>query len=383
MELTLKATPVFEKIIDANTRFILSVGSSRSSKTYSTFQYILVYCSQHKNQGKWISFIRKSFPSLRKTLLREFVKFLTDYGLYNPTKHNKTEQIIELFGNYIEFFSLDNEAKVRGAKRDVAYLNEVNEIDYESANQIFMRTTEKLILDMNPSDSNHWAWEYKNNPNSTYIHSTYKDNTFLEKSLVDQIESYRELDENWWRIYGEGLPGINEATIYTKWREYKNLPQGIIDTTYGLDIGYNHASSLIKCSTTEDANYFEEIIYERHLTTEDLVNRIKDLNINQMIYVDSARPDLIQSLRREGIAANPADKKVKEGIDYIKSKKLFIQEESVNLIKEIRNYKWKTAGEIILDEPVKINDDAVDALRYSAFSNRNKEIDIDNIFFKL
>lgn len=383
MNLEMKATPVFEKLIDSKTRFILSVGSSRSSKTYSTFQYILYYCILNEGKGKWISFIRKSFPSLRKTLLREFIQFLNVYGLYSANKHNKTEQVIEVFGNFVEFFSLDNDLKVRGAKRDIAYLNEVNEIDKASANQIFMRTTERIIMDMNPSDARHWSWEYKTLDNSTYIHSTYKDNTFLEKSIVEQIESYKILDENWWRIYGLGLPGINEASIYTKWLEYKTEPLDVYDVTYGLDIGYNHPTALVKCSQTESANYFEEILYERHMTANDIVERIKSLNITSMIWVDSARPDIIASLRQEGIAANPADKRVKEGIDFVKSKPIYIHEDSVNLIKEMRNYKWKTAGEIILDEPVKIEDDAVDALRYACYSNRNKEVDITNIFFKL
>lgn len=383
MNLDIKATPVFEKLLDSKSRFILSVGSSRSSKTYSTFQYILFYCIENEGAGKWISFIRRSFPSLRRTLLREFIQFLGSHNLYSESRHNKTEQVIELFGNYIEFFSLDNEEKVRGSKRDIAYLNEVNEIDKGAANQIFMRTTEKIIMDMNPSDSLHWSWEYKNRNDTTYIHSTYLDNSFLEPSIVEQIESYRDIDENWFRIYGLGLPGINEATIYTNWKEYKEEPLDIIDISYGLDIGYNHYTALIKCYETERANYFKEILYERHITSESIVQKIIDLNITSMIYVDSARPDIIASLRQSGVAANPANKKVKEGIDYVKSKRMFIHEDSINLIKEITNYKWKTTGDFILDEPVKINDDACDALRYSCFSNKGKDIDISNIFFKI
>lgn len=379
----LKATKVLNGMWSAQTRFILSVGSTRSSKTYSVYQWILLYCKENQGSGKWISMVRRSFPSLKRSLLREFIQFLEELGLYSEKRHNKSSQIIEIYGNFIEFFSLDDFEKVKGSKRDVCYLNEITEIDYEPANQIFLRTSEKIIMDMNPSDSNHWVWSYKGRPDVTYIHSTYKDNPFLSPDIVKQIESYKDLDENYWRIYGLGLPGFSEATVFQKWSEYSLEPPHYEDVSWGLDYGYNHASALVKCYHSESDLYFEEVIYEKHLTVEDLVTKISDLGITGQIFVDSARPDLIQSLHRSGMGAVRANKKVKEGIDYLKSKRIHINENSYNLKSEIKNYKWKTSGDMILDEPVKINDDAVDAMRYSAFTNNITNVNIKDIFFKL
>lgn len=362
-------------MIDAETRFILSVGSSRSSKTFSVYQYILVYCMKNQGKGKWISMIRRSFPSLKRSLLREFIQFLDDMGLYSEKKHNKSSQVIEVYGNYVEFFSLDNFEKVKGAKRDVAYMNEITEIDYEPANQVFLRTTEKVIMDMNPSDSHHWVWKMRELKEVTYIHSTYKDNPFLEKEVVSQIESYKDLDENMWRIYGLGLPGISNTTIYTHWKTYNDLEfssQEILSHSWGLDIGFHNHSACVKVWETNDAVYVKEILYKQQLTTGELLNEIVAINPDSDLYVDSARPDVIEDLRRRRISAKPSDKAVKEGILHIKSKKLYIHEDSENLIEELKFYRWRTAGETVLDEPVKTNDHLLDAMRYAIYSSRKK-----------
>lgn len=372
----IKATKVLKRMIDSENRFILSVGSSRSSKTYSVYQWVLLYCIKHQGEGKWVSMIRKSFPSLKRSLLREFIQFLDELGLYSEKVHNKSSQVIEVYGNYVEFFSLDNFEKVKGSKRDVAYLNEVTEIEYEPANQVFLRTTEKVILDMNPSDTFHWVWEMRNRDDVDYIHSTYKDNPFLEEEVVKQIESYKDVDENYWRIYGLGLPGIAITTIYSHWKTFKEddlKEQHIINECYGLDIGYNHKTSLVRLRETNEGLYFNEIIYSSGLTTGDLMDLITNLNIRDHIYCDSARPDIIEDLRRKRLLAKGAEKAVKEGILYLKSKKIFIDENSLNLLDEIKHYRWKSAGEVILDEPIKLGDDGMDAMRYAAYTSRKKQ----------
>jgi len=372
----IKATKVLKKMKASEQRFILSVGSSRSSKTYSVYQWILLYCVENQNKGKWISCIRRSFPSLKRSILREFVKFLQDMELYSDKKHNKSSHVIELFGNYIEFFSLDNYEKVKGAKRNVAYLNEITEIEYEPANQIFLRTTEKVIMDMNPSDTNHWVWEMRKSDDVDYIHSTYKDNPFLEPDVVKQIESYKEVDDNYWRIYGLGLPGISTTTIYSHWKTYKENElneKHIINQCFGLDIGYNHKTCLVRLRETKDGLYFTEEIYSSGLTTGDLLDLITSKGLKDNIYCDSARPDIIEDLKRKRLLAKGAEKAIKEGILYLKSKPIYIDENSTNLLEEIKHYRWKSVGEVILDEPIKLNDDGMDAMRYAAYSSRIKK----------
>lgn len=381
MKLEIKATKVFRELTKSDKRFVLSVGSSRSSKTFSMLQWIVVECLKRKNEGIYISVVRASFPSLRRTVYREFVDLLKELKLYDDTKHNKTEHVIDVAGNYVEFFSLSDSQKVRGAKRNHLYLNECNEVDYESAQQLFLRTTERVFMDQNPSDIWHWSFKMKTRNDVDYIHSTYKDNPFLTKATRDQIESYKDADENFYRVYGLGLPGFAITTIYTHWREYKDKdvevfaedgsPQPYYDSfCYGLDVGYGHAMALTKCYFKDDKVWVEEVIYRSGLTSNDLISLMNDLELDKDkdLWVDAAAPSMVEDLKRAGYSAKSADKSVKEGIDLIKSKSLNIHENSVNLINEFRRYQWKTKNEQIIYEPVKVADDLLDSMRYAIWN---------------
>lgn len=380
MELKIKATEVFNDLIKTDKRFVLSVGSSRSSKTFSMMQWIIWYCLQNQGASKYISIVRRSFPSLRRTVYREFIDMLKEYGIYDKNKHNKTEHKVDVFGNWVEFFSLNDSQKIRGAKRDILYLNEVNEIDYESAQQLFLRTSERVFMDENPSDVWHWSMKYQNRDDCDYIHSTYLKNPFLTHQQVAQIESYKDKDENFWRVYGLGLPGYAITTIYTHYDFYddgdlyiKGAPQ-FDSYSYGLDVGYGHAMALTKCFFKDDKVWVEEVVYRSALTSSDLIELMKSLEVdfNSEIWVDAAAPAMVEDLKRAGFNAKSADKSVKEGIDHIKSLKLYINNNSINLIDELKRYSWKTKGEQIIYEPVKVGDDICDSMRYCIWNNNRR-----------
>lgn len=398
MKLPIKGTPVLSKLLQSNKRFVLSVGSSRSSKTHSMLQWIVIECAKRKDEGIYISIVRASFPSLRRTVLREFVDLLKEYNLYDESKHNKTENVINVFGNYVEFFSLSDSQKIRGAKRNHLYLNEVTEVDYESAQQLFLRTTERVFLDCNPSDAWHWALKLQNSDKCDYIHSTYQDNPFLSAETIAQIESYKTVDENFWRVFGLGLPGFAITTIYTHQKYYNDteLYHYVDDDTtkpktplfddfvYGLDVGYSHAMALTKCYFKDDTVWVEELISRSNLTTGDLISMMNDMKLDKDkdLWVDSAAPAMVEDLRRAGYNAKSADKSVKEGIDLIKSKKLYINNNSSGLIDEMKRYCWKTKGEQIIYEPVKVGDDLCDSMRYGIWNyyrttQRNSDYDFD------
>lgn len=397
--LKIEATGVLKTILKSEKRFVLSVGSSRSSKTFSMLQWIVLECAKRQDEGIYISIVRKSFPSLRRTVYREFVDLLKQFGIYSEKNHNKTEHTINVFGNYVEFFSLSDSQKVKGAKRNYLYLNEVDEVDWESAQQLFLRTTERIFMDENPSNIWHWSMKMKDKPDVDYIHSTYKDNPFLSEATIKQIEGYKDIDENFYRVYALGLPGYSITTIYTHHKEYKEddiliysedgkLQPFYDDYVYGLDVGYGHQMAMTKCYFKDDTVWVEEVIYMSGLTSNDLVKLMKDLKINKDkdMWVDAAAPSMIEDLRRAGYNAKSANKSVKEGIDLIKSKKLMISSSSVNLINELRKYQWKTKNEEIIYEPVKVGDDLCDAMRYGIWNYyrvterfNNNDIDIEFI----
>lgn len=370
MELQIRHSKVFTKnasaFDDDKVRFIINQGGSRSSKTFSICQLLIIYALTHEK--KTISIVRKSFPSLRGSVMRDLIGILDDLGLYDDRNHHKGENLYKFNnGSVIEFFSVDDAQKIRGRKRDVLYCNEANELSFEDFNQLNMRTESKVFLDYNPSDNYSWVYNIALKENATFIKSTYKDNPFLPDSIIKEIENLFTIDEGYYKVYALGEQATLKTQIYNHFK-YESFIEGT-DYIYGLDIGYNHPTALVKISYIDNKIYAKEEIYSSNLTTNDLVKRMDELNIDKKkeIIVDSARPDVIEDLRRNGYNAKLANKAVKEGIDAVKSFELSVDPNSLNMVKELRNYKWKTSGDIILDEPVKIYDDIADALRYAIY----------------
>ena len=377
MILDIDATPVFQKnwqaFADEKIKTIVNQGGSRSSKTYSIVQILILIALT--NPGKSITIVRKSFPSLRGSVMRDWKEIMHAWSVYEEKHHSKTEHIYT-FPNKstIEFISLDDSQKIRGRKRDILYCNEANEIDYESWMQLKLRTTGKIFIDYNPSETEHWCYDLLKEDTTCLIKSTYKDNPFLSQEQVRYIENLIKVDADFYKIYALGERVAPKSLVYNHFVKYDNLPPAdeIIETAYGLDLGHNHFTAFIEVHfATDNRLYVRELFYQNELTAEDTVNLVanSDYNRTKMIYVDSARPDIITSLRRKGIRASLADKKVKEGIDFIKSKQVLININSENVLRESRLYSWKELSDgKITDEIVKQHDDALDAMRYAAFT---------------
>jgi phage terminase large subunit len=372
MELQIEHTPVFSsnhKAYEDKFRFIINQGGTRSSKTYSILQLLIFLCLTTAKMK--CSIVRKSFPSLRGSVLKDFIEIMNSFNMYDEDKHNKTEHIYNFNnGSLIEFFSIDDSKKVRGRKRDVCYINEANELDLEEFQQLSLRTNTTLFIDFNPSDTEHFLYNLVNDERSILIKSTYKDNTFLSKSIITEIENLINVDENYHRVYCLGERPISQTRIYTHFKQYVD-EYNLDDYCYGCDFGWNHPIALLKTSFVENRAYVKEVIYKSNLTTADLIREMNNLNIDKRkpIYCDSARPEVIEEIRRSGYNAKSSDKSVKEGIDKVKSMEIFIHHESTNLWREYKLYSWKTNGEIITDEPVKLYDDGLDAMRYAIYSH--------------
>ena len=363
----IKSTVIFEKNWDAmnsDKRFIVNQGGSRSSKTYSLCQMIIVYCVQNPN--KVVSIVRKTFPALRATVMRDFFEIMKDLEIYEKANHNMSENIYRFpNGSIVEFFSVDDEQKIRGRKRDVGWCNEANELWFEDFQQLNMRTEEKLIFDYNPSDSS--SWLYKLPPEeSVMIKSTYKDNPFLPESIKRQIEDLKRTDEALYQIYALGEKAISKSNIYNNWSFLGRKPQRFQSYVYGLDFGYNHPTALIRVYWSDGDIWIEPVIYESYLTTSELIEKFKQLEVEKSVDIlaDYSRPEIIAELQNAGFNVNNANKSVKMGINFVKTFGVFCQEDEA-LKKEYENYKWKKIGDIITEEPVKLYDDAMDAIRYA------------------
>ena len=342
-----------------------------SSKSFSLAQLFTVL--PFEKVGSRFSVVRKSMPSLRATAMRDFIGILKSHEIYKQDSHNKTENIYNLNGCEIEFIGLDDPQKVRSRRRDYLWINEANELSLESFRQLNMRTDKKVFLDFNPSDEFHWIYDHVlTRDDCELIKSTYKDNPFLPVPVVKEIERYKDVDDNYWKVYGLGERGASQVRIYTRFNYIDDLPSG--EMIYGLDFGFNHPTSLSKVVLNDGDVYVKEIIHESYLTNQDLISKMIDLEIdkNDYIYADSEDPNRIEELQQAGFNVIPATKgkdSVKAGIDMIKSRKLSITKDSVNGIKELQSYSWKTKGEVVLDQPVKLRDDFVDSVRYAVFSH--------------
>lgn len=369
MNATLKTNKVYELLNESDKRITVMQGGSRSGKTYNILIWFIVKLLQEND--KTLTIVRQSLPSIKGTVLRDFIDILSKMGIYSEDNHNKTDQIYTLNGNIIEFVSADQPQKIRGRARDYLFCNEANELSYEAWMQLIMRTENKTVIDYNPSDLSSWIYDnvIPRDDSDFYI-TTFRDNPFLPKELVAELERLKDADPNYWQIYGLGERGLSNDLIYTHWKTTETMPSSG-EVVYGVDFGYNNPSALVKVVFYDGVIYAEELLYESRLTTNDLVDKLKQLGLGRTdeIFCDAAEPKTIEELVRNGFNAKPANKDVTEGIRTIKGNPLVIHQDSINLLKEIKNYRWKTdRNGIKLDEPIKFNDHICDALRYSVFS---------------
>lgn len=378
----IKSTVIFEKnyaALEGPHRFIINEGGSRSSKTYSLCQLMVIYCLQ--NSGKVVSIIRKTFPALRATVLRDFIEILKEMGIYSVESHNKSEHIYTFSnGSIVEFFSVDDEQKIRGRKRDIAWCNEANELYFDDFTQLNMRTEFKLIFDYNPSDSSSWLYELPKEE-SILIKSTYRDNPFLPNSIRSQIEDLKRTDEALYQIYALGEKAISKSNIYSNWTFVSHRPARFVNYVYGLDFGYNHPTALMRVYWCDNDIYIEPVIYESYLTTTMLIEKLQAMGIEQTVTImaDYSRPEIIQEMNIAGFDVQNANKVVKKGIDNVKTFGVFCQDHK-DLKREYENYKWKKIGDFITDEPVKLFDDAMDAVRYATTHIRQEYYTDDSYF---
>lgn len=372
-QLKIKVTPVFyanKKAYEEGYPIICNEGGTRSSKSYSVVQ-LLVWIAL-SNERIRISIVSHSLPHIKRGVYRDFRKIMEDWQLWDDKKFSYSDYIFTFDnGSYIELFGLEDEGKARGPARDILFINEANLIKKTLYDQLLMRTTGQTFLDWNPADFVSWVYEVADEPKNKKIHSTYLNNiSNLTESQIKNIEQYKDLpDDFMWKVYGLGERGAAKELIYTQWKQYDEAPNG--DVFYGLDFGYVHPAVLIKVIHHEGQNYFEEIIYQSGLTLSDLTRLIKEKIPNRAtIYADAAEPKSIEELYRQGFNIKPAQKDVWAGIVKMKSYPINIHYNSQNLKREFMSYKWKKdKNDNVIEEPVKANDDAMDACRYAVFTH--------------
>jgi phage terminase large subunit len=364
---------VYKHLTNTDKKIIVEQGGTRSGKTYNIILWIIFnYCTN--NKGKVITVCRKSFPSLRATVMRDFMGILQTYNVYQEANHNKSNSEYHLFGNLVEFISLDQPQKIRGRKRDLLFVNEGNELYYEDMQQLLFRTQEKIILDFNPSDEYHWIYDNLiPRDDCAFFKTTYLDNPFIEDSIKKEIERLRDTDEQYWQIYGLGERSASRSTIFN-YAEVNQIPINANLIAYGMDFGYTNDPTTLVSVYTEGHNlYIKEHLYRTQMNTNEISTFLKDEKLlGNPIYADSAEPRLIAELRRMGHNIFPSLKgkdSVNAGIDLLKRYKIHILSTSSNAISEFRNYKWKEdRSGALVNIPEDKHNHIIDPCRYATYS---------------
>ena len=383
-EIKAKVGRIFKENLAATQQTVINIGGARSGKSYALAQLMIM---RALNNCVLIAISRKTMPALKMTAYRLVMDLLKKYGLYKSANLNKTENFYMLGKSRIQFFSLDDPEKIKSSEFNYIWLEEATEFTYRDYLILLTRLsapkrtelTNQIFLTLNPTDANSWiAKKLLNCDDVKIIHSTYKDNPFLSQEYINTLERLKERDKNSYEIYTLGKWGKSDKIIYSDWQTVAAPPLNPQEIIFGLDFGFNNPSALVKVYIQDGIFYAEEKLYQSGLTNESLIEKLKRIippeQRNCFIYADSAEPARIEAIYRAGFNIKTADKNILNGIMAVKNcGTLKITKTSVNLIREIESYSWKSdLNGNILEEPVKSDDHLLDALRYAVY-NYKKE----------
>ena len=373
----------FYQTLNSKKRIKVHQGGTRSGKTYAIVQY-LIYRITTAKEPLTISVVRKTLPALRRSVMRDFINIADKLGIYYLGEHNKSENIFRYNGHTIEFLSTDEPQKIRGAKRDICFINEGNELHYEDFRQLSMRTTKEMIIDFNPSDPVHWLYdEIIEREDCDLFITTYKDNKFLPSELVREIERIRERDPDYWLVYGEGQRAVfSDRQIFKNWKyiplaEFPEFDQ----TSIGIDFGFsNDPCAIVEIAKVSDKIYINELCYKKGMTNRDIAEFLKSIGKNEILaYCDSAEPKSIEELRQMDVWAKGATKgagSINAGISLLKEYDIIVSNESTNIKREQQTYFWdQLKDETIINKPIDKNNHAMDAIRYAIYSKYRNRTD--------
>jgi len=356
-------------------RRALNEGGTYSSKTYSILQ-LLILIARHAPSKLVISVVSESLPHLKRGAIRDFFNILEE-SPDNNSHYNKTEQTYSFESGTIEFFGADEADKVRGPRRDILFINEANNVPWETARGLDIRTKLFTFCDWNPV-SEFWAHEnWIGDPENAYIHSTYLDAMeVLPPEVVANIESNKDKDPNWWNIYGLGLIGKIEGLVYPQFEQIDSLPLG--EVFYGLDWGFAiDPTVLTKNVILGDKLYSQEVFYDKTgLTNDQIARKLSLAGVRkEPIYPDPNEPKSAEELRRFGFNVIESVKgkgSVEYGIQKVNQFYQYWTKDSVNCIKEQRNFRYlkdRTTGEFT-DKTAHNWSHGMDARRYAVASHR-------------
>lgn len=369
---TTKIFKTIDTVVKQGYSTISLQGSARSSKTYNTLIWLILYCLNHPNT--YLSIVRKTLPALKASAFLDFKEILTKLQYFNRKSLNKSDMTYTFDnGSCVDFFSTDNEQKLRGRKRDILFVNEANEINFLEYKQLSMRTTKIIIIDYNPSFSDeHWISKLNQDSGTYHFITTYRDNPFLGQKQIEEIESLKTQNQSLWQIYGLGQQAEIEGLIFKNIKTVKVFPD-CKHEYIGIDFGYaNDPTAIVRVGINGKYLYLDEIAYNTQLLTADIISILKEQCKNDRIISESADPRLVQEIYRAGLNIHPVVKykgSIEAGLQKMQEYSISVTERATNIYKELKNYTYQQDKEgKWLNQPIDKFNHAVDAVRYVILS---------------
>ena len=391
----MRLTKVGRKTIAAwkeHPRYISSCGGTRSGKTFSILQTFIIALVEEVNNNRPAtinSVVSESMPHLRRGAIRDFKQIMETEGLWEESRWNETQCTYTWQnGSILEFFSVDNAGKVHGSARDRLFINECQNIPYEIARQLFVRTRGQIVLDYNPTHS-FWLNEIiEARQNCITIHSTYLDNEFLTKEQIQEIEDNKN-DANWWKVYGRGEVGTLDGLIYD-FELVDALPEKTemdhLVEIQGLDFGFTNdptARVQVVADPRKKILWVRQRCYRTHMQNKHIIQDLQEDGVTKRmeIYADCAEPKSIADIKEAGFKVIPCDKnapvksdKLLFQLQWMQGWTLKVTKDSLNLINELRNYTWETDKDgKNLNQPIDKFNHLLDATRYCLWTRFGRD----------
>ena len=368
----LKCTKVFDYNYDAykqNFRYIVNQGGTSSSKTFSTLQLLVGICLKYEKQ---IDIVGLSVPHLKTGVLNDMPFVCQQYGVDFSSCYKESDRVFKAGAGKINFLTFDKLGKAHGGRRDILYMNEANHLNWNIVEQLMVRTRNNVFIDFNPTNE---FWVHSklmvDEPEKTkLIKSTYKDNQFLEQTIIDMIES-KKGDNNFWRVYGLGELGIAEGLVFDNFEELDFDKNSFGRYYNGIDWGFsNDPFACVRVAVENDCLYVCDEVYGKKLLNKDSAPMVSNLIGDEYVYCDCAEPKSIAEYRSLGVNALEAKKgagSIESGVKHLQSyKKIYIHPTCYNTLSEFRNYEWKRdKNGDCLPMPVDAFNHAIDAIRYA------------------
>lgn len=375
----------FPLLFDYSKRWEFWCGSAGSGKSYTIAQRIIIRCTKEPIR---VLVCRRYATTLRNSCFALFKEILTKWQLLPYVKVKETDMSITFpNGSQIIMVGLDTEEKLLSLTNiSTVWVEEAYEVEKSKVEQLNLRmrgtaANQQLILSWNPISKHSWLYEFTvNNPpeNSVFIHSTYKDNPFLNPEYVQALDEMEIRNPEKYRVYGRGEWGVDSSGLVIKnWKteafDAMALAAAGLEHRAGMDLGWIDKSAIID-TLYDKANHtiyvFNEF-YKSGCQPSELAAAIKDMNLaKSKIKVDAAEPRTIQFFRNEGINAEGAAKgkdSVKAGLMFLQDNLIIVHPKCQNFITELENFSYiksKQTGEWTEDTTHEWSH-AIDACRYA------------------